>query len=80
MVHPQWGGGRLFDYSTAFLYETAITRERKVEKSISRWEMNLLSEGYKRNVDKIWGRMAKIGFLGQKPKFWAQKEGPTFFP
>ena len=24
--------------------------------------------------------MAKIGFLGQKPKFWAQKKGATFYP
>merc|ERR1712004_850157 len=30
-----------------------INRERKVEISLPRWEMNNLSEGYKRDVDKI---------------------------
>ena len=29
-----------------FFTETAVTPERKVEKSIPRWEMNGLSEGY----------------------------------
>ena len=56
-----------------FFTETAVTPERKVEKSIPRWEMNGLSEGYKQAVDQNWGRLAKIWFLGQKPRFWAQK-------
>ena len=34
--------------------------------------MNRLSEGYKRVVDKIWSRKAKIRFLGPKPGFQAQ--------
>ena len=29
-------------------------------------------------INENWGRMAKIGFLGQKPKFWAQKTAVTF--
>ena len=53
-------------------------RERKAEKLLPRLEMNGLSEGYKRVVDQNWGFMAKIGFLDQKPKFWAQKKAVTF--
>ena len=34
-----------------FFTETAVTPERKVKKWLSRWEMNGLSEGYKRAVD-----------------------------
>ena len=72
---PQWGGGRLFGASTKFFFtKTAITRERKVEKSLPIWEMNLLSEGYQRAVDQNWGHMANIGYLGQKRRFWAQKK------
>ena len=36
--------------------------------------MNGHSEGYKRTVDQNWGCVAKIGFFGQKPRFWAQKK------
>ena len=56
----------------------SVTPELKVEKWLPRQEMNGLSEGYKRAVDQNWGRRAKIGFLDQKPKFWAQKKGFTF--
>ena len=58
----------------------AVTLERKVEKSIPRWEMNGHSEGYKQAVDQNWGRMAKIGFLDQKPRFWAQKKHTLLQP
>ena len=51
----------------------SVTPERKVEKWLPRQEMNGLSEGYKQAVDQNWGRMAKIGFFGPKPRFWAQK-------
>ena len=61
-----------------FFTETAVTPERKVKKSFPRWEMNRHSEGYKWVIDQNWGRMAKIGFLGQKPKFWAKKKALTF--
>ena len=44
--------------------------------TIPKWDMKRLSKGYKPAVDKIWGRMAKIGFFGQKLRFWAQKKGP----
>ena len=36
-------------------------------------KMNGLSEGYKWAIDQNWGCMAKIGFFGQKLRFWAQK-------
>ena len=58
--------GRGEDFLTGqpdFFTETAVTQERKVEKSFPRWEMKGLSEGYKRTVDQNWCRMAKIGFL-----------------
>ena len=45
-----------------FFMKTAKTPERNVKK----WEMNGLSEGYKRAVDQNWGRMAKIGFVWPK--------------
>ena len=57
-----------------FFTKTAITRERKVKKSFPTWEMNRLSEGYKRAVDQNWGHVAKIGFLGETPIFRAQKK------
>ena len=58
-----------------FLFtKTTVTPERKVKKSFPRWEMNSLSEGYKRTVDQNWGSMAKIGFFGQDPRFWAKKK------
>ena len=60
-----------------FFTETAVTPERKVEKSFLRWEINRHAEGKKWVIDQNWGRMAKIGFLDQKPKFWAQKKGVT---
>ena len=39
--------------------------------------MNRLSKGYKWVIDQNWGRMAKIGFLDQKPRFWAQTKAFT---
>ena len=35
-----------------FFTKTAVTPERKVEKSFPRWEMNGLSEGYKRALEE----------------------------
>ena len=53
---PTVGGGRLFDASAVFFFtETAVTRKRKVEKLIPRYEMDRRSEGYKRAGDKIRG-------------------------
>ena len=71
---PTVGGGRPFEPSAGFFTETAVTLERKVEKSIPRWEMNGHSEGYKRAIDQSWDCVAKIGFFEQKPRFWAQKK------
>ena len=61
-----------------FFTETAVTPEGKVKKSFPRSEINRHAEGSKWVIDKNWGHMAKIGFLDQKPKFWAQKKGATF--
>ena len=43
-----------------------VIRKRKVKKLIPKCNMNRLSEGFKRAVDKIWGRMAKTEFRAQK--------------
>ena len=56
--------------------ETAVTPEQKVKKSFPRWEINRHAEGKKWVIDQNWGRLAKVRFLDQKPKFWAQ-EGVT---
>ena len=42
--------------------------QRKVKKLFPRWEMNSLSEGYKRAVDK------KLGSYGKNPIFWPKTE------
>ena len=47
-----------------FFTETAVTQERKVE--IKKWV-----------IDQNCGCMAKIEFLDQKTKFWAQKKAVT---
>ena len=41
-----------------FFTKTAVSPERKVEKSIPRWEMNRHSKGYKWVIDQNWGRRA----------------------
>ena len=63
---------------TNLFTEKAVTPERKVEKWFPRWEINRHGEGEKWVINENWGRMAKIGFFGQKPKFWAQKKRVTF--
>ena len=71
---PQLGWRRLFDTSTDFFTKTSVTRKLKVNKLFRKLEMNRLSEGYKRAIDKIWGPIAKHGFFGQNPGFWAKKK------
>ena len=61
-----------------FFTKTAITRERKVEKSLPIWEMNRLSESYQRAVDQNWGHMANIGFFGQKTEILDPKKNHFF--
>ena len=56
-----------------FFTKTAVTPERKVKKSIPRWEMNGLSEGYKWVIGENWGRMSKIGFLAKNRDFGPKK-------
>ena len=51
---PTVGRGKTFLRVNRFFFtKTAIPRERKVQKLISRWEMNCLSEGYKQVFDHI---------------------------
>ena len=75
--------GRGEDFLTGqliFFTETAVTPERKVENSFPRWEINRHADGYKWVIVQNRGHMAKIGFFGQKPKFWAKKRHSLFNP
>ena len=72
---PHSGRGEAFlSRQPDFFTETAVTPERKVKKWFPRWEINSHAEGLKWVIDQNRGRMAKIGFLDPKPKFWAQKK------
>ena len=51
-----------------------VSWKGKVEKSNRRLEMDRLSEGCKRAIDKSRGPIAKNGCLGRNPSFWAQKK------
>ena len=79
VIGSRWGGGDFLTGQPDSFTKTAVTPERKVEKSIPRWEMNGHSEAYKWVIDQNWGCMAKMGFFGQKPRFWAQKKGPLLY-
>ena len=46
--------------------------------TIPKWDMKRLSKGYKPAVDKIWGRMAKIGFFGPKNEISGPKKRIQF--
>ena len=66
---PHSGEGKTFwRVGRVSFRKTTITRKRKVEKSFRRSDMSHLSEGYRRVVDKIWGRMEsyRIRFSGPK--------------
>ena len=72
---PTVGWGKTFWCVCRFFFtKTAISRKLKVKKSIRRCQIDRLAEGYKRAIDKIRGPIAKNGFLGQNPNFWAQKK------
>ena len=53
-------GGNFFDSSAKFFFFTKTA---------------ITMEMWKWTVDQNWGRMAKIEFFGQKPRFRAQKKG-----
>ena len=60
---------------------------RKMTKTVKEWNQKnsgvqvVVVRGAGENfMSGRWGRMAKIGFFGQKPKFWAQKKAFTFCP
>ena len=59
------------------LTKTAVTRKRKVKKSIQRCQIDRLAKGYKRAIDKIRGPMAKNGFSGQNPARWPENGPPS---
>ena len=60
-----------------FFTKRAVSQKPKVEKSIQRCQIDRLAEVYKWVIDKIQGPIAKTGFWGQNPNFWAQKKGLT---
>ena len=57
-----------------FFTKTAVTTERKVEKSIPKWEINRHAEGYKWVIDQNWGRMAKSDFWTKNRDFGPKKK------
>ena len=72
-VPPQWG--KTFRRVGRFLfYENGRNSETKSWNSIPRCEMDRLSEGYKRAIDKICGPIAKNGVFVQSPSFPAPKK------
>ena len=63
---PTVGGRKTFwRVSRIFFTETAVTPERKVEKSFPRWEIN--SHAKAKN-----GSLTKIGVIWQKSDFWTK--------
>ena len=65
-VLTMWWGKTFWRVGRFFFTTTAVTRKWKAEKLIPRSNMARLSEGYKRAIDKIWGRKAKNGFSRRK--------------
>ena len=59
-----------------FFTETAVTPERKVEKSFPRWEINRHAEGYKWVINQNWGRMEKN--FGPKTEILGPKKSAHF--
>ena len=60
-----------------FFMKRAVSRKPKVKKLIRRCQIDCLAEVYKWVIGKIQGPIAKTGFWGQNPNFWAQKKGLT---
>ena len=56
-----------------FFYGNSCNSGTESRKWFPRWIINHHAEGWKWVIDQNWGRMANIGFFGQKPRFWAQK-------
>ena len=60
---PTVGWGKTFWCVGVFFFtKTAVTRKRKVERSIQRCEMDCLSKGYNRAIEK------KLGPIEKKPR------------
>ena len=71
---PHSGVGEDFLARQPVLFtKRAVSWKQKVEKSIQRCQIDRLAKVYKWAIDKIRGPIAKNGFLGQYPNFWAQK-------
>ena len=59
--------------------KTAVTRKRKVEKSIRRCKIHHLAEYYKQAIEEVQGPIAKKKqIFGPEPEFWAPKKTFTF--
>ena len=75
---PHSGVGRdFFLRRRVTLTKTAVTRKRKVEKSIRRCQIDCLAKGYKWAIDNIRGPIAKNGFSGKNPAPWPENGPPS---
>ena len=63
-------GGETFCGVRPFFYENDRSSEMKSRK------INAM-EGKEPVIDKIWGPIAKKGFLGRNPSLWTQKKKST---
>ena len=76
---PQVEGGRLFEPSAGFFYGNSCNSGTESRKNrFQGGKLTVMSRAKKWVINENWGRMAKIGFLGQKLKFLAQKKAYTF--
>ena len=74
---PHSGEGEdFFSRQPDFFTETAVNRERKVEKIDPKVGNEPSLRGLQMGHRPKLGSYGKIGFFGQKPRFWAQKKGP----
>ena len=75
----QWGGGRLFIASAKFFFTEMTIPETKSRKIVPKVGIEPSLRGLQMGQCQIWGRMAKVGFLGQKQRLRAKKQFFVFF-
>ena len=75
LLLADWTRGILFGAWAGFFFtKTADTWKGKVQKSIRSRQINRLAERHKQAINEIWGPIAKNGFSGLNPNFWAQNK------
>merc|ERR1719346_777025 len=78
---PHSGRGKDFlSRQPDFFTETAVTPERKVEKSFPRWELTVMSRAKNGSSTKIVVVWQKSDFLAKNRNFGPKKKEPLFNP